>query len=345
MTASEQNNQRTMPLASVCANAEESEEAAASHTPAPESETYGASNPRNHTANLKDTLPRIETLLTEEGVTEETQQARLRAQLHQAKTAEETERIEAEARKKEAAIRADAELKAAKYQAKNKNAAARMKHRENSINAVGKVLTNKYVILFIAASLTAIAAACAIPYVLNGINTTKAAIDPEPTFDVRTSIVSALPTEKLNVLDFEYEGIAEYTGDGHEDKPLHVHYSASMYAHLVPSDTQVEVDDERKAVILTLPEIKKDPPVLSGSPDFLEGNETNVDLSAARMACEEDAWREVEESSEMGDIAISNAKSGIEVMLKGILEYAGYKIEWSDEIESSEDGSEEKHAE
>lgn len=240
-----------------------------------------------------------------------------------AKAEAEARIAEAEAKTKVASVRAEAEIKAAKQAASAKVADEKSKRRAKSFKRMKRKFTMR-VMLAIAIAIVVIFIAVAAAHQIT-----------KPTEFINSSqLTKIVAVNKLAVVDFTYEGVAEYNGDGHQDNPLHIHYSAKVKATFNPGDIYFAIDDETKTVTPILPNISISSPNIDDRIDILEGEAQNIDMASVYNACKEDAAAEVQAKSNIKDMAVNNAHKAVEGLTMNLLKSKGYTIVWPEGTEN-----------
>lgn len=227
---------------------------------------------------------------------------------------------EVQAKAKEASVKAELELKTARRKAKAKVSEERSKQRKKIAGRIFRFLGVKGVLIILA-----VAAVISIGgYV--GWSSTR----PSETL-TSAQISKVVAINELAVVDFNYEGIAIYKGDGHKKDPLHIYYKAQFKASFNPGDITYAVDDKAKVVIPTLPEMTISDPNVDDRIDCLERDAQNINQASVLTACKEDAISEVKKKADIKSLATGNARKVVEGLSMNLLESKGYKIVWPED--------------
>ena len=145
------------------------------------------------------------------------------------------------------------------------------------------------------------------------------------------TLKKAVDIEDLSTAQFVFNGIAEKYKDNSDEVDYHISYDSTVKAGVRMSDIDFSVDNDKKIVAITLPEVvvtsvSVDVNSLSYMPTNPNGSEIKSDLTI----CEEDAKREAEESGKFYSYAQDNLKSVIEGLINPLIEGQGYTIAWAE---------------
>ena len=154
-------------------------------------------------------------------------------------------------------------------------------------------------------------------------------------YDSSSNLVKAMEIEQLNLAKYTWNGIAAYYKDNKNKVDTYIKYEAEIVAtmDLKNFEKNIEIDNEKKMVIVTLPKIELKPNILfkdgGNSFSFIPKN-TDIEMSELIRVCEDDAINEISKKTKINKIAKANAKSTIKGLLLPLLEDNDYKIEWKD---------------
>lgn len=148
------------------------------------------------------------------------------------------------------------------------------------------------------------------------------------TVTISTLLQEALDIDELSASSFTYNGIADVYDPATQKVSYSTLYHATVKVGIAVGDIAIDVDEERKAVHIQLPEIKIqnviiDPSYIDFIPDRAE-----IHMATALATCRSDALREATESEQLMDAARENLQSVVEALTQPIIEDAGYTLEW-----------------
>ena len=159
---------------------------------------------------------------------------------------------------------------------------------------------------------------------LNGVFEKK-----EPEIITNSTLMRTVDVSELSTAEFIYNGIAEiYEGDDADTVKCRVRYKARVKATINMDEITFDIDDEKKTVKPSLPEIS-----LKASLDDQEGlsfipENSKIDLQEAMEACEKDVTAEAKENEELYQSAEENLQDVIEALTYPILNAKGYSLVW-----------------
>lgn len=159
---------------------------------------------------------------------------------------------------------------------------------------------------------------------LNGVFEKK-----EPEIITNSTLMRTVDVSELSTAEFIYNGIAEiYEGDDADIVKCRVRYKARVKAAINMDEITFDIDDEKKTVRPSLPEIS-----LKASLDDQEGlsfipENSKIDLQEAMEACEKDVTAEAKENEELYQSAEENLQDVIEALTYPILNAKGYSLVW-----------------
>ncbi len=151
----------------------------------------------------------------------------------------------------------------------------------------------------------------------------------EPEIITNSTLMRTVDVSELSTAEFIYNGIAEiYEGDDADTVKCRVRYKARVKAAINMDEITFAIDDEKKTVKPSLPEIN-----LKASLDNQEGlsfipENSKIDLQEAMEACEKDVTAEAKENEELYQSAEENLQDVIEALTYPILNARGYSLVW-----------------
>ncbi len=151
----------------------------------------------------------------------------------------------------------------------------------------------------------------------------------ETTIITDSTLVKTVDIAELSTAEFIYNGIAEIPKKEGSDKiKCRVRYEAKVKASVNMKDIKFDIDEEKKTVKPTLPEITLKP-VLDNEKGFSfipEGSE--VDLKEVMKVCKEDVTNEANNAPELRESAEENLKDIIQALTYPLLNSKGYTLVW-----------------
>lgn len=147
------------------------------------------------------------------------------------------------------------------------------------------------------------------------------------TITLSSALFDALDIDELSGSSFIYNGIAEIPNPKKPEKILYnVCYNATVKAGILLHDIDIETDDERKIVTITLPEVIIQSVTVNPSKfDFLP-DDAEIDLKTVLSACKADADMEASTSNKLLDAARENLSSIVEALAVPIIDGSGYTL-------------------
>lgn len=144
------------------------------------------------------------------------------------------------------------------------------------------------------------------------------------------ALTDAIDIDELSTAEFTYSGIAELYKDPEHEKVLcYIKYDAVVKSGITMSDVKFEIDNEKKTITATLPEIHVTAYLVDEkSFSFIPSN-PNIPLAELIRTCEADAREEALASSELLATAESSAKSIINGLLYPLLVSHQYTLLWN----------------
>ena len=134
-----------------------------------------------------------------------------------------------------------------------------------------------------------------------------------------SSLREVLEIEELSTLEYFYNSIATQNIKDSDKIKYHVRYEGMVRLGIEFDDIAINVDDDNKKIIVTVPEIKViDCSVDQETMEFIfikEKYETESVLVEAYKLCKEDLEEKVVESNSLFELAKENAVSSIEALL------------------------------
>lgn len=152
--------------------------------------------------------------------------------------------------------------------------------------------------------------------------------EPKSTTTLSSALFDALDIDELSGSSFIYNGIAEIPNPKKPEKILYnVRYNATVKAGIHLHDIDIETDDERKIVTITMPKTTIQSVTVNPSKfDFLPDN-AEIDLKTVLSACKEDANQEASASGKLLAAARENLSSIIEALAMPIIDGTGYTLD------------------
>lgn len=151
------------------------------------------------------------------------------------------------------------------------------------------------------------------------------------------TLKDAVSISKLSTAEFSYNGIAEKTND-RGDAEYHIYYEAKANAGIDMEQIKFNIDENQRVITVILPRIAVDSPVIDESAiEFLPAN-ANVDLREVVVICKEDVRGELEQNSQVREVAEGNLKSTLEALLTPIIQGEGYTLAWETAADMVVDG-------
>ncbi len=151
----------------------------------------------------------------------------------------------------------------------------------------------------------------------------------ETTIITDSTLVKTVDIAELSTAEFIYNGIAEIPKEEGSDKiKCRVRYEAKVKASVNMKDIKFDIDEEKKTVKPTLPEITLKP-VLDNEKGFSfipEGSK--VDLKEVMKVCKEDVTNEANNAPELRESAEENLKDIIQALTYPLLNSKGYTLVW-----------------
>ena len=143
-------------------------------------------------------------------------------------------------------------------------------------------------------------------------------------------LTEAIDIDALSTAEFSYAGIAQIYADAEETELLcRVRYNATVKAGISMAGVQFEIDNEKKTVTATLPELQLTVNIDDEKSFSFIPSEPNIPLRDIIEACEQDAEREALASAELLASAKSNAQSVIGGLLYPLLLSREYTLLWN----------------
>ena len=126
---------------------------------------------------------------------------------------------------------------------------------------------------------------------------------------------------ELSTFETVYNGVAQVMNEKKEDEvDYYVSYEATIKAGIDFSKIMIDVDHEKKEIIVTMPEIQiNDSDVDIASLDYIFVNEKANNETVTQKAyevCKEDVNNECSQEDAIYDLAQQNAKNVIEALIK-----------------------------
>lgn len=126
---------------------------------------------------------------------------------------------------------------------------------------------------------------------------------------------------ELSTFETVYNGVAQVMNEKKEDEiDYYVSYEATVKAGIDFEQILVDVDNEAKEIIVTMPEIQmNDSDVDIASLDYIFVNEKANDETVAQeayVACQEDVANECSQEDAIYELAEQNAKNVVEALIK-----------------------------
>lgn len=154
-------------------------------------------------------------------------------------------------------------------------------------------------------------------------------------YDSSSNLIKSVKIEKLDLVKYTWNGIAEYHKNGNNKVDTYIKYEAEIVAtmNLKNFSKNIEVDEDKKIITIALPEIKLKPNILfkDGGKSFsFIPNNTDIEVKELLKVCEEDAKKEVLKNTEIKKLALKNAKSSIKKYFLPFIIGDDYEIVWKD---------------
>lgn len=143
----------------------------------------------------------------------------------------------------------------------------------------------------------------------------------QPQIINKSTLEKIINVSDLSTFEAVYNGIAEVmNGDKPEQIDYYVAYDAKVKAGIDFENVKIEVDDENKVIVVTLPEIKiTDVEVDITSLDYIFLNEdanTPTVSEEAYRKCIEDVQNESNSENAIFELAEQNARNIVEALLR-----------------------------
>ncbi len=154
------------------------------------------------------------------------------------------------------------------------------------------------------------------------------------TYDTTTSLEKVIQISELYSYKTTYNGVA-YVYDKNDNSKIsyYVSYNSTVKVGINTEDINVEVDNENKKIIITLPDIMvKEVDVDMSSLDYIfqdKSAETSSVSRDAYLACIDDVNSEINESSEIFELGRQNTETIIRGLVEPLIENdkGGYTLE------------------
>ena len=135
-----------------------------------------------------------------------------------------------------------------------------------------------------------------------------------------SSLKKIVNVSDLSTFESVYNGIAKVKNSKSKKIDYYVSYEAKVKAGIDFSEVKIDVNNEKKVITVTLPNVKiEDPEVDIKSLDYMFINEdanTNFVSAQAYKECKKDAEKESLSASSILELAEQNAKNVIEALIK-----------------------------
>ncbi len=165
---------------------------------------------------------------------------------------------------------------------------------------------------------------------------------PPPEIITQTRIEKIIDVSRLSAFEAIYNGVANVENPDNPEKiDYHVSYEATVKAGINFDDIEINVDNERKIIKITLPTVKiNEVNVDITSLDYIfinESADTETVSEQAYKKCIEDAKAESSAEKKIYNIAEENAKNIIEALIVPFVQQLDeeYKIEITTEIKGT----------
>lgn len=171
-------------------------------------------------------------------------------------------------------------------------------------------------ILLILIGIVAIAAVVASIFLLNG----KKGKEKEAQVVTVASLQKIINVSELSTFQAVYNGVADVMNEEDSEQcDYHVSYEAKVNAGIEFDKVKIDLDEEKKSIVVTLPEIEiTDTVVDITTLDYIwEDKDANTDTVSqeAYKACIADVEKESKEQQAIYDLAKQNAKNVVEALI------------------------------
>ena len=149
--------------------------------------------------------------------------------------------------------------------------------------------------------------------------------EPKPTVITESTLQEIINVSELSTYTAVYNGVAKVPNpDKPEEIDYYVAYDAKVYAGIDFKDVAVKVDNEKKTIHVSVPEIRINKiNVDISSMEFIFNNDkANTVSQQAYKACEEDAKQESEKQQAIYELAKQNACNVLRALIQPIVEQA-----------------------
>ncbi|MGN1412791.1 MAG: DUF4230 domain-containing protein [Anaerovoracaceae bacterium] len=147
------------------------------------------------------------------------------------------------------------------------------------------------------------------------------------TYLSSSELENIVNTSRISTVRFVHNGIADIKNAKGKVK-YHVYYESTATVSANLEDVKYSVDEESRAIIVSLPKLELDKPVIDEkSLEFMPEN-ADYSMKTVLKECKADAKAELESNESVYDTAEENLKETIRALLLPVLHEMEYEIVW-----------------